>query len=353
MKIKELALLTPMRGFAALIVVLHHGAVGGPILRGYLAVDFFFMLSGFVLAHVYGARFAQQAAPGAVRRFLWLRLCRVYPVHFAITLCLVPLVGTAPGFSPFDLANNLLLTQVFLPHASFNDMSWSVSAEWCAYLLFPILVSGLSRLERRAIPLLVALLVAVWCSAVAAGAFYGGWLALGRMLPEFIAGMLLYRVYAAAAGWRAKVWASDGALLASGVAVLLAAQFGASDGVIVALLAALLLAAASNAARGAIVLTAAPLRYLGEASYSIYMAQGLVLLMCQNILASSLYGVLGTDGVRAVMIGGSVAAGLLIYRCIEQPCRAALCAAPSSWGQAYRTSRLAGRFSGIAPAPSH
>jgi len=261
------------------------------------------------------------------------------------------LVGTAPGFSPFDLANNLLLTQVFLPHASFNDMSWSVSAEWCAYLLFPILVSGLSRLERRAIPVLVALLIAVWCSAVAAGAFDGGWLALGRMLPEFIAGMLLYRVYAA--DWQTKVWASDGALLAAGGAVLLSAQFGAADVLIVALLPALLLAAASNAGRGASVLTAAPLRYLGEASYSIYMAQGLVLLMCQNILASSLYGVLGTDGVRAVMIGGSVGMGLLIYRCIEQPCRAALCTAPSSWGKAYRRSKLVSRFCGIAPAPSH
>ena len=90
MKSATLALLTPMRGFAALIVVLHHGAVGGPIPRGYLAVDFFFMLSGLVLAHVHGERFAQKPVPGAVRRFLWLRLCRVYPVHFAITLCLVP-----------------------------------------------------------------------------------------------------------------------------------------------------------------------------------------------------------------------------------------------------------------------
>jgi hypothetical protein len=53
------------------------------------------------------------------------------------------------------------------------------------------------------------------------------------------------------------------------------------------------------------------------------------------------------------MIGGSVGAGFLIYRCIEQPCRAAMCAAPSSWGEAYRGSRLVGRFSKIAPAPSH
>ncbi|MBU2270678.1 MAG: acyltransferase family protein, partial [Alphaproteobacteria bacterium] len=79
-----------MRAFLAVGVVLFHyqlqwdPALGySPILeRSRLAVDAFFMLSGFILAHVYGPAFA--AGAFNYRRFLVARLARLYPLHLAI-----------------------------------------------------------------------------------------------------------------------------------------------------------------------------------------------------------------------------------------------------------------------------
>src|SRR5215472_15992241 len=79
--------LTGLRGVAAVVVVLYHAQilrtgvrVGSGIARGYLAVDLFFLLSGFVLAHVYGARIA--ASPWReIGPFFWARFAKIYPIH--------------------------------------------------------------------------------------------------------------------------------------------------------------------------------------------------------------------------------------------------------------------------------
>ena len=89
---QSLPLLTPLRGIAALMVVLFHArlllfpqwmeSIAGHtqlIENGYLWVDLFFILSGLVLAHVYGEAFARSPRTISYGRFLWLRLTRVYP----------------------------------------------------------------------------------------------------------------------------------------------------------------------------------------------------------------------------------------------------------------------------------
>src|SRR5207248_4950980 len=85
----ELPALTALRGIAAVGVLLFHSSyyayhfAGGspPWLwrRGYLAVDLFFFLSGFVLTHVYGRRLTDGKSWPAIGRFLWARFCRIYP----------------------------------------------------------------------------------------------------------------------------------------------------------------------------------------------------------------------------------------------------------------------------------
>ena len=90
---QSLPLLTPLRGIAALMVVLFHArlllfpqwmeSIAGHtqlIENGYLWVDLFFILSGLVLAHVYGEAFARSPCTISYGRFLWLRLTRVYPL---------------------------------------------------------------------------------------------------------------------------------------------------------------------------------------------------------------------------------------------------------------------------------
>src|SRR5260370_8669752 len=64
--------------------------------RGYLGVDFFFVLSGFIITHVYFASLAS-ASRSAVQIFLWHRFIRLYPVHITVLPGLVPIVSPAPA----------------------------------------------------------------------------------------------------------------------------------------------------------------------------------------------------------------------------------------------------------------
>src|SRR6202022_4950882 len=86
-----LASLTPLRGIAALWVVIFHFCwyfpavhperYTGAVYKGYLAVDMFFVLSGFVITHVYKEGFAQRVTGRRYRDFLKARVARVYPLH--------------------------------------------------------------------------------------------------------------------------------------------------------------------------------------------------------------------------------------------------------------------------------
>src|SRR5688572_11994062 len=153
--------LTSLRFFAALAVVAFHymrafpagaGAAAALTAKGYLAVDFFFILSGFILAHVYLPAIEQDAF--RARDFYAKRLARIYPVHFVTAMVAVVMFAAAekmeiPGrdFSFHDLFANLLLVHGWgvSDDLSLNKPSWSISAEWFAYLLFPLLAARLRR----------------------------------------------------------------------------------------------------------------------------------------------------------------------------------------------------------------
>ncbi|CAN7703407.1 acyltransferase family protein [Mesorhizobium sp. LjNodule214] len=144
------------RGICALLVALFHfptslmisqsAFVGG----SYLFVDFFFVLSGFVIASSYASRLNE---PDEVARFAIVRFGRLYPLHLAMLLAfaafemlrlLLPQLhgaGAAPFTGGFDAKS--LVTNIFLlqgigleDHLSWNAPSWSISAEFFAYLMF-------------------------------------------------------------------------------------------------------------------------------------------------------------------------------------------------------------------------
>src|ERR1700722_20952622 len=79
--------LESMRGVAALTVALYHTGWTNPVSdlpfvrNGYLMVDFFFVLSGFVICHSYGGKIESFQS---FSRFIWLRLGRLYPLHVAL-----------------------------------------------------------------------------------------------------------------------------------------------------------------------------------------------------------------------------------------------------------------------------
>lgn len=156
--------LTGLRGIAALAVLFYHirGGMGGFLpdhviawlAQGYLAVDLFFVLSGFVLWWNYGAQFRDQGARAAPR-FIVRRFARIFPLHLAIlsAMALFALALLASGRDPGDhyafaqLPAHFLLIQNwgFGDQLRWNDPAWSISTEWAAYLLLAMAGGWLAR----------------------------------------------------------------------------------------------------------------------------------------------------------------------------------------------------------------
>mgnify|MGYP000455462384 CR=1 FL=1 len=158
----HLSALTGIRGLAASWVLIHHLLGQYPIQdnmpvwievfanNGWLGVDLFFILSGFVMSYIHQEDFHNKLTYSSYKRFLILRFARVYPVHCFITLSLIPiylsahyLFGyTSPinSFSLEKLLYALTLTNGvgFADSTGWNLPSWSVGSECFAYLMFPL-----------------------------------------------------------------------------------------------------------------------------------------------------------------------------------------------------------------------
>ena len=248
------------------------------------AVDFFFVLSGFVLAMVYGLPSQQ----GGFARFIGQRLSRVYPLYALVTLaCFLlarngqPLYGE-PNQSWLALLANLLMVQFWgWPTDSLAAPGWSISVEWAANLLFPLLAVAMLhwRLPRSVLLLgLLAALSAVseviatqeyWDTAMLVQA---GWFRLPQPivagLVEFMAGMLCWRMRCQTR-WPQRL--GNPALLAILLAMLLWIGLAALDIYFAALSCLLILGASYQRGAVARALGSPVLHWLGLISFSVYL----------------------------------------------------------------------------------
>ena len=180
----EIRALLGARAFPPLILVLFHFCEGHgyrgapwfdlPVAKGYLWVEFFFTLSGFVLTYVYAARVREFWRGNAYFTFLKARFARLYPLHIATLLVILAMVivlrwlAARGGYvsiydEPYHPINtwptfiaNLFLVQAWniFPYLSWNGASWFVSVEFLLCLLFPIYLV-LARGGWKTVPLLV------------------------------------------------------------------------------------------------------------------------------------------------------------------------------------------------------
>ncbi len=297
----EIRALTGLRGVAALYVVLFHSRCVGDIssataalfAHGYVAVDLFFVLSGFVMAMTAAPLFETKVRLENFRYFLGLRLARIYPLFALMTVLTFGLVRNGER-SPADLVFNLLLVHSWGLATTIIATGWSISAEWAAYLVFP----WLSRLANRVTPWLSAVLVAAIFAGLAAiaygpsvlaggaGAEHAGPLnisspngpgALIRCLGEFILGLLAWR-------WRRLV-PSAAALPVLAVALGLVCWPG-SDLLLVAAFALLIMSLSHDRGLVARALGSAVPHYLGDVSYALYLGHVLMALIVAGGLDS-------------------------------------------------------------------
>jgi hypothetical protein len=137
------------RGLAALVVVAHHASVSTngfvadvPIWAisvlgfGYLGVDFFFVLSGFIIMY---AHFTDDCSGPASRRYIFKRLVIIFPAYLPISLALIFLYAAMPGFSratdqDYSLISSLLLLPADRPPAL--SVAWTLVHELIFYFVF-------------------------------------------------------------------------------------------------------------------------------------------------------------------------------------------------------------------------
>jgi len=151
------------------------------IAAGNARVDIFFVLSGFVLAHVYAVRDAAKAKRFDFLQFLVARAARLYPLHLLALAVLgaavlaAHLVGKGEevaGYTGLGLLANLFMLQAtnIAGSGGWNFPAWTLSAEAFGYLLFPIFIAMGAALRARPLALLALALVIV----VALGAAWTG-----------------------------------------------------------------------------------------------------------------------------------------------------------------------------------
>lgn len=328
-----------LRFLAAMGVVAHHysgftqnAAIISVLSKNYLFVDFFFAISGFVIFHTYGDKL--NGVTDYVD-FLKNRLARIYPLHL-ITLLIFGLLALTIWRDKIDRAfvdPAAFLPNLFLTHAwgatdgtAFNYPSWSISAEWFAYLLFPAVVWLVRRGGSTA-----ALVVAAACVGALEIAENAGllrpWTTLTwnfgalRALPTFLVGAAIanslpsirFRLASFAPAWLLFCCACAGMAI------------GLNDRLIVLLLVSCLLAsviAERDGARG--LLTRPIMAHFGDCSYALYMLHPLVAILFMNLMSRGPLAFTGNALVAwciFVALVPNLVLAPLVYRGLETPAR--------------------------------
>lgn len=325
----RIASLTGIRGVAASLVVLMHFSaifnqvdVFGPlshmplVLRGYLAVDLFFVLSGFVLAANYAQRFAEGNIQQMLKQFWILRISRIMPLNTVClvlflcgTLALGPVYWTTERLELRSFIAALLLVQswgVASPTA-WNLPAWSLSTEWLAYTLFPVAAIVVMRVgSARQAALLAGLslaLLAVTMAILGDGTLDHTWkLGLPRCLLQFGSGMLVWRCLNLAGGFAG----NPDVLLAAGITLVAIAISVPAIELLAPLGFAVLVAACSLDGRVTRALFGNRIiAFLGEISFSLYLVHFIafgvfVWLIQTNDLANLAFPLRAAFGITSI-----------------------------------------------------
>ncbi len=175
---EDLRALTGLRGVAAWLVLFYHirtgmaGYMPSDIIdffaKGYLAVDLFFILSGFVMYLNYADRF-QSLKLSYYKKFMARRIARIWPLHiFILLLCcsfVAILIATGradhTGYPIIELPLHIILMQNwgFTDALSWNHPAWSISTELFAYLVFPFLASYIAFHRYSSLTLMSAIIL--------------------------------------------------------------------------------------------------------------------------------------------------------------------------------------------------
>jgi peptidoglycan/LPS O-acetylase OafA/YrhL len=332
-----------LRFLASLAIVLYHfvpytdrGHASPDFWSGRLsvAVDLFFVISGIVIANGYLGRTSSWRE---YAQFIRRRFARLYPLHLA-TLGFYAAIGAAAAIGILRVANeskyafneigaNLLLVHAwgFSSQLSFNYVSWSISAEWFVYLLFPLIAWAAAKPGSLiGVGVLLAACIAISHSGVGRGLPYLTWdYSILRALPSFALGVWMCANRELVAGiigpQRAAAGLALSALLLAVFMVAGSSQYvlvGAAYGIVT-------FAFLCDIGQFRTPLAWEPISRLGTLTYSIYMLHPVVATVLLTFLAPKLLGTSFWAAVAAIAVAipVTIAIAILSHRFFEEPAR--------------------------------
>jgi peptidoglycan/LPS O-acetylase OafA/YrhL len=300
---RQLPALTTLRGFAAFFILIHHSVryflpeIGKYVVeitpfinKSYLWVDFFFMLSGYILMHVYHKTFQTTFYPQKYTAFIISRFARIYPLHLIIMLCFICLAffqngyHAGPGFSGvqslFSLATNLTLLQA-IHYSSWNEPAWAIGTQWLLYFMIPMMIWFSKRTSRilDTVLIMLSFLALFMLNWWIGNLDFVGWKGMIRCGAEMTTGILTYKYQSQIQ--RDRYFTATSLTAGLSAIVLVSLYLPINHTITVCIFPFLIMSASSLS--GDSVINSPPLIFLGTISYSLYMIHWFFMMLFNTI----------------------------------------------------------------------
>lgn len=324
------------RGICALLVALLHFKANTHLREisffqnSFLFVDFFFVLSGFVIAANYQQRLGEGFGLG---RFMLLRFGRIYPLYGAMLLAfigfevlqvIIPSLGAMGATAPFSAPRqsaDTIFASVFLLQSfgaydflTWNTPGWSIATEFWTYLLFGLVMTHQPRATTGIASALLVVCMLILLSVSPQGMNTTYDFGMLRCVAGFGAGVIAHALWLR---WGRHLTVTQNLgtaleLITLAVIVIFVARLGRSDMAVLApvVFAISVLVFAAESGRISALLRLKPFLLLGTLSYSIYLVHLFIetrLLNVASLVQSKtgfmLYGKGLHEGVEVKLLG--------------------------------------------------
>ena len=305
--VKRFESLDAFRGLAAILIILFHSqfyATSEPnqfIRHSDVFVDFFFILSGFVIAYSYQNKILNGIK---FKDFILLRFARLYPLHLFMLLIWLPYIGVKiylyqkgiGATDPTEVNNvitfikNIFLLQGMGAPLSWNYPSWSIGSEFYTYILFFIVLFFFKNLKRMMLSSII-LLIAFTAYLIANSSYIAElrFVGLFSCISKFFFGAIIYYTYRK---FHFKINSTAIASLME-ISILILMIYFVSNieednyfkhYAILSFMGIVYLFAIENIGYISKILNIGIFQYLGKISYSIYMTHAIIVTGAYNIL---------------------------------------------------------------------
>jgi peptidoglycan/LPS O-acetylase OafA/YrhL len=347
-------ILDGLRGIAAITIVVFHileahflNRFVNPLNHGYLAVDFFFVLSGFVIGYAYDDRWAKIS----IGNFLKRRIFRLHPMVVLGTLLglllfyfgassLFPIIAQTPLWKLllyFLLGVFLLPTPPSVDIRGWEEMytldapSWSLFFEYIANILYALVIR---KFTNMALAIFVALSAgATIYLTLTQGDVIGGWsfdphnlhVGFTRLFFPFFAGLLLYRLKKPAGRLKNAFLLSSGLLLATLVVPRLGGEQsvwinGVYESVVILLIFPLIVyTGASGTVKGRFASRLC--KFLGDISYPVYLVNYPIIYIYLGWIADTKYPLAKIWPVGLLVFVLTILVSWLLMKYADKPIR--------------------------------